>query len=239
MEVAGPLGTPLGLVQRKRASSRGEAGTSGFLSISDSDRRVRAELGQESQASSCLRNGTPLASRVVQGISGPLLSCVWNLWVFWTMHGGVRDHSCCAFIHRVAFKEVSGHRVLMESRPGNRGRLASGTTHVASLEFPRETGLTLRCAGKAVNPFQTKQGHRPSCRDQEGRWGSDEVVPGTSVFPSSETGMSQNFWGCIKGAKYRFALQDGTWDLSSDAVVDKGPHLAMTGEPRGFSRVAA
>ena len=48
----GPLGTPLGLVQWKRASSTIEAGTSGFLSISDSDRRVPAELGQESQASS-------------------------------------------------------------------------------------------------------------------------------------------------------------------------------------------
>ena len=35
-EVAGPLGTPLGLAQRKRASPRGEAGTSGFLSVSDS-----------------------------------------------------------------------------------------------------------------------------------------------------------------------------------------------------------
>ena len=41
-----------------------EAGTSGFLCVSDSDRRVPAELGQESQASSCLRKGTPLASRV-------------------------------------------------------------------------------------------------------------------------------------------------------------------------------
>ena len=51
MEVAGPLGTPLGLAQRKRASPRGEAGTSGFLSVSDSERRVPAELGQESQAS--------------------------------------------------------------------------------------------------------------------------------------------------------------------------------------------
>ena len=29
MEVAGPLGTPLGLAQRKRASPRAEAGTSG------------------------------------------------------------------------------------------------------------------------------------------------------------------------------------------------------------------
>ena len=41
------------------------------------DRRVPAELGQESQASSCLRKGTPLASRVAQGVSprfpGPLL----------------------------------------------------------------------------------------------------------------------------------------------------------------------
>ena len=32
----------------------------------------------------------------------------------------------------------------------------------------RETGLTLRGAGKAGNPFQTTQGNRLSCRDQEG-----------------------------------------------------------------------
>ena len=37
------------------------------------------------------------------------------------------------------------------------------------LEFPRETGLILRCAGKAGNPFQTTQGNRHSCRDQEAR----------------------------------------------------------------------
>ena len=82
MEFAGPLGTPLGMAQWKRASPRGEAETSGFLSVSDSDRRVPAELGQESQATSFLRNGTPLASRVVHGVSGPLSNCVWNLQVF-------------------------------------------------------------------------------------------------------------------------------------------------------------
>ena len=37
-----------------RASSRVEAGTSGFLSISDFNRRISAELEQESQASSCV-----------------------------------------------------------------------------------------------------------------------------------------------------------------------------------------
>ena len=35
-----------------------------------------------------------------------------------TMHGGVSDPSFCVFIHRVAFEEVSGHRVLMKSGPG-------------------------------------------------------------------------------------------------------------------------
>ena len=37
------------------------------------------------------------------------------------------------------------------------------------LRVPRETGLILRCAGKAGNPFQTTQGNRLSCRDQEGQ----------------------------------------------------------------------
>ena len=59
----------------------------------------------------------------------------------------------------------------------------------------------LRCAGKVEKAFQTKQVNRPSCRDQEGRRGSDEVVLGTSGFPSSETGMSGNFWSLMKGAK--------------------------------------
>ena len=45
------------------------------------------------------------------------------------------------------------------------------------LECRRETGLILRCDRKFGNPFQTKQGSPPSCRDQEGGRGSEEVVP--------------------------------------------------------------
>src|SRR5574341_636133 len=44
------------------------------------------------------------------------------------------------------------------------------------LKCRREPGLILRCDRKVGNPFQTKQGSRPSCRDQEGRRGSEEVV---------------------------------------------------------------
>ena len=44
------------------------------------------------------------------------------------------------------------------------------------MECRRETGLILRCDRNVGNLFQTKQGSRPSCRDQEGRRGSEEVV---------------------------------------------------------------
>ena len=42
-------------------------------------------------------------------------------------------------------------------------------------------------------PFQTTQGNRLSRRDQEGRRGSEEAVPGPSVFPSGEPGVSGDF----------------------------------------------
>ena len=130
------------------------------------------------------------------------------------MHGGVSAPSCCAFTHRVAFEEVSGHRVLIKRGPGNCGRSACGTTLMSSLEFPRETGLILMCAGKVQNPFQTKLCNRPSLRYQEGIRGSEQVVHQNLLFPSSETKVSGNFCGNIKVSNYRFKLQDGTWNFS-------------------------
>ena len=82
------------------------------------------------------------------------------------------------------------------------------------LECRRETGLILRCDRKVGNRFQIKQGNGPVCREQEGRRVSEEVVLGTSVFLSRETGMSGHFLGRIKGAKYHFDLPYLTWDFS-------------------------
>ena len=190
MELVGGLSGPLWAWRNGRGPHLEGRQEPQVLSVSDSDRRVPAELGQESQASSCRRKGSPLASRVAQGVSGPLSSCVWNLRSFRTMHGGVSAPSCCSFTHSVAFEEGSGLRVLLKSVPGNRSCSACGTNHMARLEFPRDTGLILRCGGKARKPFQTTQGNRLSCRDHEGRRGSEEVVPGPSVFPSREPGVS-------------------------------------------------
>ena len=107
----------------------------------------------------------------------------------------------------------------MKSRPGTWVLLAFGTTHeamsrISSSDWPHPE---VRQEGREL--LQTKQGNRPSCRDQEGRRGSNEVVPETLMFLSSETGMSGNFWGHIKGAKYLFALQERTWDFSCDAAA--------------------
>ena len=109
---------------------------------------------------------------------------------------------------------------------------------MAGLEFPREAGLILRCAGKAGNPFQTTQGNRLSCRDEEGRRGSEEAVPGPSVFPSREPGVSGNFWGSQEGCLVPFRTSGRNMGLPLRCCSGQGPHLAKTLEPRGFSRVA-
>ena len=164
-----------------------------------------------------------------QGASGPSSSCVWNPRVFADDARGWQ----CPFVLCLHPQGCLRRGVLLKSGPGNRGRSACGTTHVARLEFPRETGLILRCAGKVGNPFQTKHGSRPSSRNQEGRSGSDEVVPGTSVFPSRETRVSGNFWNRIKGAKFSHLKCENTsrrnLGLLFRRCSGQGPHLAMTG----------
>ena len=162
-----------------------------------------------------------------------------NRGFFRTTHGGVSAPSNGNFTHRVAFEEVSGHWVLIQSGLGNRGRSACGTTHGACLEFPREAGLILRCAGKAGNPFQNTQGNRLSCRDEEGRRGSDEGVPGPSVFPSREPGVSGKFWRSHEGCQVPFRNSGRNVRLPLRRRSGQGPHLAKTLGPRGCSRVAA
>ena len=154
-----------------------------------------------------------LPLELLRGSQAPRRAVCGTRECFRTMHGGVSAPSCYAFTHRVAFEEVSGHRVLLKSGPGNRGQLACGTTHVARLEFPREAGLILRCAGKAGNSFQTTQGNRLSCRDQEGEGAQMKWCRDPRCSPRGNPACRGNFGGRRKGVRCRFALQDGTWDF--------------------------
>ena len=82
------------------------------------------------------------------------------------------------------------------------------------LECRRETGLILRCHRKVGNPFQTKQGNRPSCRDQEGRRGSEEVVLENIGVPLEGDRYVRELCGSHQGCQYRLDLQFLTWDFS-------------------------
>ena len=167
MELEGASRTPLGLVQWKRASCRVEAGTSGFLSISDFDGRVPAELEQESQASSCVEEWNsaclsscsqvdrPLAELYLEpaGFPGQCTGVSVSLRVV-TSSTGLQSKKCpgIGFLSRADW-EIG---VFRNVAPPTRLRL----------EFFHETSLILRCDGKAGIPFQTKQGNRLSCPDQ-------------------------------------------------------------------------
>lgn len=140
-------------------------------------------------------------------------SCIWNLGFFpndarkncpfvLTSFTGWSSERCpgIGFLSR-GDREIG---VLRNVEPPTRPRL----------ECLRETGLILRCDRKVGNPFQTKQGSRPSCPDQEGRKGSEEGVPENLSVPLEGDRDFGNFVGRIKGAKCPFDLQFLTWDFS-------------------------
>ena len=94
----------------------------------DSDRRVPVEFAQECQVSCSAEEWNSAYISSCSRITPLFVMCVEPAG-FSEMHGGVSAPSCCAFIHKVAFEEVSGYRVLLKCGPGNWGLSACCTTH--------------------------------------------------------------------------------------------------------------
>src|SRR5574341_2099467 len=107
------------------------------------------------------------------------------------------------------------------------------------LECRRETGLKPRCDRKVGNPFQRKQGIDPPVEIRRVEGAERKWCRKTSVFLSRETGMPGNFVGAHQGCQVPFRPPIPNVGLLLRRCSGKGLHLAMTGEPRGFSRVAA
>ena len=109
---------------------------------------------------------------------------------------------------------------------------------ILRLEFPSETGLILRHGGKVGNPFQTKQGNRPSCRDQEGRRGSEKLCLEPRCSHRGRP-VCRGTFGLHQ--VYQVPYQTSRWNVRLLLIrcSRKGLHLAMTGDSRGFSRVVA
>ena len=186
-----------------------------------------------------MRHGTPLASRGLPRERGHLSSCIWNLGFF----SDDARASHCPFV-LTSFTGWSSERC-----PGI-GSLSRGDRKIGvlrnveaptspRLECRRETGLILRCDQKVGNPFQTQQGSRPSCRDQEGRRDSKEVMPENLRVPHEGDQDAGDVCGSHQGCQVPFRPPIPNVGLLLRRCSGKGLHLAMTGEPRAFSRVAA
>ena len=211
MELEGASRTPLGLVQWKRASCRVEAGTSGFLSISDFDGRVPAELEQESQASSCVeesssaclsscsRGDRPLAELYLEpaGFPGQCTGVSVSLRVV-TSSTGLQLKKCpgIGFLSR-ADREIG---VFRNVAPPTR----------LHLQFLCETGLILGAPGRSGSHSRQSRGIDPPVEIRRGQGAQRKCCWESSVFFSNETGISGKFLGRIKGVKYHFERQNGT-----------------------------
>ena len=155
-------------------------GSSPFLtpiagSLQSWDRRGRPRLVS--------RHGTPLAARGAHGVTGHWRAVFGTFGFFGPCTGvsvPLRVATSSTGLHS---KRCPGIRFLSRA-----DRQIGVLRNVAPLTRPGlvflcETHLILRGDGKVGNPFQTKQGNRPSCRDQAGRRGSEEMVPGNLGVP--------------------------------------------------------
>ena len=146
-----------------------ETGTSGFLSISDSDLRVPAVLGQESQAWSCVEEwNSACLSRCSRG-DRPLV----ELNVEPTVVAGR-----CTGVS-VPLRVVPSSTGLPSKRCQGIGFLTRSDREIGffwhlapptrlCLEFPRQTGLILRCVRKVGNYSRQSRGIDPPVAIRKG-----------------------------------------------------------------------
>ena len=130
--------------------------------------------------------------------------------------------SCRELILGVTFQSLQGNEALSLVVGDIGVFLNSGTTRGVPLEFQGETGLLLRCDRNIRIPLQTKQGNGPSSRVEDGKPRLFLSCGGKLGVPLQWTGISGTFLSCIKGVKYPFAFQAGTWDFSGDTALERG-----------------
>ena len=68
-----------------------------------------------------------------------------------------------------------------------------------------------------------KQTNRHSNRVEEDKKGAlRELWRENQCSSHVGTGISGTFLSCMKGVKYPFSFQEGTWDFSGDTALEKG-----------------
>ena len=170
------------------------------------------------------RNGTPLSSSGVKGLSGFLSSWPWDPGFFYRCSGAVtRPFVFSADTHDSS--QGSAGESGLSGVDGEFGIFSNrGMTPGDVITFQGETGLLLRGHSNFGIPFPTKQRNRHSCRVEEDKNRALlELWRETQCSSHVRTGISGTFLSCMKGVKYPFSFQQtGTWDFSGDTALEKG-----------------
>ena len=97
-------------------------------------------------------------------------------------------------------------------------------------------GLILRCDRKVGNPFQTKQGSRPSCPDQEGRNINNlRYADDTTLMAESEEEL-KSFLMKVKKETEKFGLKlniQKTKIIASNPITSWHPVPSLHGKQMG------
>ena len=98
---------------------------------------------------------------------------------------------------------------------------------------------SLGATGRSGTPSRQSRGVDPPVAIRRLEGAQRKWCRKTSVFLSRETGMPGNFVGAHQGCQVPFRPPIPHVGLLLRRCSGKGLHLAMTGEPPGFSRVTA
>ena len=185
------------------------------------------------------RNGTPLASRVVHGVTDHLLNCVCNLRVFLDDERGCQ----CPFVlcfHPQAFlrKGVRASRSYQEQtgKSGSfglwhhpRGYVSNFLVRPASsLGALERSGTPSRHSRGIDTPVAITRGEGAQMKWFREPRCSFRVRP-----------VCRGILRLHQGCQVPFRTSRQKVGLLLSRCSGQGPHLALMGEPRGFSRVSA
>ena len=200
-------------------------------SLQSWNRRVRPRL--------VLRNGTPLASRDVHKVTGHLSSCIWNLGLFQddanevsvplnvvTSSSGLHSKSCPGM---GTYLEWMGKSVSFRMWHDPRGFLWSFNVRPDSSGGVTERSGFLSRQSRGINPHvEIRRGEGAQIKLCQETWFSFRVRL-----------VCQGLFQLHQRCQVPFRISRGIVGFLLRRWSGKGPHLAMTGKPHGFSRVAA
>ena len=137
------------------------------------------------------------------------------------------------------FKEVSGHWDLIKSEPGNRGLSACVTIHEAMSRISSWDRPHPEMHRERREPLQDKTGESTLLSWSGGEKAFKRNGAGNFGVPLKWDRYVGELLGSHQGCQVLFRTSRWNVGLLLRRCSGKVPHIAMMGEPLGFSRVTA